>query len=260
VVNCNVCGSDTRAVFNHEVLGKYTCTYYYCDACGFLQTEEPYWLDEAYSSAIATADTGIIQRNLNLSKLLSCLLFFQFDRHGKYLDMAGGYGILTRLMRDVGFDFYWSDKYCENIFAKGFESIEKESFTALTAFEVLEHVPNPVSFISDAMEMAKTRTLIFSTELFAGLPPAPDSWWYYAFQTGQHISFYQRRTLQIIAEKLNLECYSNGSFHLLTDKKINSTAYRLLTHRRIGIVLSFLPKILSESKTMKDHLNIMGRH
>ena len=31
--------------------------------CDFLQTEEPFWLKEAYESAIGITDTGIIKRN-----------------------------------------------------------------------------------------------------------------------------------------------------------------------------------------------------
>ncbi len=38
-----------------------------------------------------------------------------------FLDYAGGYGVFTRLMRDIGFDFYWHDPYTQNLFANGFE-------------------------------------------------------------------------------------------------------------------------------------------
>jgi hypothetical protein len=43
--------------------------------------------------------------------------------------------------------------------------------------------------------------LIFSTLTFHGAPPSRD-WWYYAFESGQHISFYQKRTLARLAERL----------------------------------------------------------
>lgn len=256
-MHCKICNASIKHAFDAHLLGKYHVDYFYCASCGFLQTEEPYWLGEAYSSAIATADTGLVQRNLYLSKILSVLLFFMFDRDGKYLDVAGGYGMLTRLMRDAGFDFYWTDKYCENLLARGFEAAEGSTFTAVTAFEVLEHVPDPLVFISETMSQAKSRTMIFSTELFEGAPPKPESWWYYALETGQHISFYQRRTLQVIAEKLGLNCCSNGSIHLLTDKKINSARFRMLTNPRNFRLLSLGPKHFMASKTMSDHLDVL---
>jgi Nif-specific regulatory protein len=43
---------------------------------------------------------------------------------GTVVDCAGGYGILVRLLRDYGVNALWSDPYCENVLAKGFESRE----------------------------------------------------------------------------------------------------------------------------------------
>lgn len=258
-MNCRICSGRMRQAFSHPVLEKHECSYFYCNDCGFLQTEEPYWLDEAYATAIAASDTGLVQRNLALSKKVAALLFFLFDPNGKFLDVAGGYGLLTRLMRDTGFDFYWSDKYCENMLAHGFEASFDTAYTAVTAFEVLEHLTDPVAFITDTMERARTRSLLFSTELFEGQPPRPESWWYYMFSTGQHVSFYQRRTLHTIASKLGLRFYSRRSIHLLTDKKVSARAYSLLSCSKVSGLISLFISRLRVSKTMSDHLNLV-RH
>jgi len=101
------------------ILNKYDVAYYICPNCGFIQTENPYWLEESYSKAIATADTGIMSRNLQNAPDL--LFFMRFINGANFLDFGGGHGILTRIMRDYGYNFYHYDKYAENLFANGFE-------------------------------------------------------------------------------------------------------------------------------------------
>jgi 2-polyprenyl-3-methyl-5-hydroxy-6-metoxy-1,4-benzoquinol methylase len=251
---CPVCGNKRNSIFKSQILNKYDISYFYCDLCGFLQTEEPYWLEEAYSSAISDTDTGLVARNISISKKLACILFMFFDKEGKYLDVAGGYGMLTRLMRDIGFDFYWSDLYCKNILAKGFEisNIDKP-FSAITAFEVLEHVYDPIEFIQTSLNDAQSSTIIFSTELFQGYPPTPQSWFYYAFESGQHISFYQAQTLKFIAKKLSLYYYSYNGIHILTTKKINKQIIlNIVTSRWSNLFVNYINRKM-DCKTLVDH-------
>ncbi|MEJ2506837.1 MAG: hypothetical protein P8Y81_11315 [Ignavibacteriaceae bacterium] len=70
-VTCKICSSESKYVFSATVLQKYDVKYFHCPECGFLQTEEPYWLDEAYSSAIGAEDTGLIALNILLIRLKS---------------------------------------------------------------------------------------------------------------------------------------------------------------------------------------------
>lgn len=258
-MDCRICGEVTREVFSHVVLNKYHSAYLYCDTCGFLQTQEPYWLDEAYSDAIADADTGLVQRNIALSRSIAPILYLLSGSQGRYLDLAGGYGMLTRMMRDIGFDFYWSDKYCANLLARGFAAQQRARFDVVTAFEVFEHLVDPVAFVSDGLNHSGARTMIFSTQLFAGEPPAPDSWWYYAFATGQHISFYQRRTLDVLAEKNGLRCYSNGSIHIFTDKTPNRWLKVIFNHSALLRLMSLVVRRRLVSKTMTDHQDMLVR-
>ena len=254
---CNICSGDSLHAFRTTVLQEHDVDFFQCVDCGYLRTPEPHWLDQAYSDAVAVADTGVVQRNTGLSHIGASLLYFMFPRNGKFLDHAGGYGIFVRMMRDIGFDFYWADKYCRNLLARGFEFHPGESYTAVTAFEVLEHVSDPTAFIQEALTAAKSNSIIFTTELFNGKPPEPGQWWYYAFETGQHISFYEHRTLEAIAERLGKYLYSNGSVHMITDKKMNSLLFRILTSRPTARVLRIFASIRMSSLTMSDHLKLI---
>jgi hypothetical protein len=226
-----------------------------------LQTEDPYWLEEAYRSAIADADTGLVSRNLDIARKLSSLLYYCFDPRAHYVEFAGGYGLLTRLMRDRGFDFRWHDPYCKNIFARGFEwdPLEgKISSRAVTAFEVIEHVSNPVTFISDALARARSSTVIFSTLLYEGEPPLPEKWWYYSLASGQHISFFRRQTLLALSEKLGLRLHSNGWFHVMTRERMNEVMFRFCTSRLARFSDAYV-RFRLPSKILDDHQQIADR-
>ena len=251
---CPICQLDRDNIFKAKLLQKYEVDYFYCKNCGFLQTEQPYWLEEAYHSAIASTDTGLVGRNVAISKKLACILYYVFEKDSQYLDVAGGYGLLTRLMRDVGFDFYWSDLYCQNIMARGFEASKaNNSFSAVTAFEVLEHTYDPIDFISNSISEMECKTFIFSTQLFNGIPPAPSNWWYYAHETGQHISFFQHKTLAFIADKMSLKLYSSGSngLHILTQKPINDRLFSFLSGRFSKFIYEYVKRQMS-SKLFTD--------
>lgn len=246
-----------KPVFQKTILQKYNVTYFQCEESGFLTTESPYWLNEAYQSAIACTDTGLVQRNLSNSRWLSVAIKLLLSPKGKYLDIAGGYGLLARLMRDEGFDFYTIDKYCTNIFAPLFEPDKTFSANALCAFEVLEHIENPVSFISENFSHYNCETLFFSTLTFPNGTLPPEDWWYFSCDTGQHISFYQKKTLQMIADSLSLNyyCFSTG-LHLITNKQINVFKKNILSQKKLTTLLYFLFFLFysPESKIWKDHL------
>jgi hypothetical protein len=239
------------------VLSRYEVSYLYCSQCGLLQTEEPHWLDEAYSDAIALSDTGLLTRNIAVAMRLTALLTFGFPRHVRCVDAGGGYGVLTRLMRDIGFDFYWTDPFCANLFAKGFEADRAGgSFPVITAFEVMEHLHDPIAFIREALTKYDGTAFAFSTQLFEGSPPSLD-WPYYSFETGQHISFYQRRTLRHIADALGMRLFSSGNFHLITAHDVNPALFGV-SGSRMAFGLFPLLKLLRRSQTWPDRQRAMA--
>jgi hypothetical protein len=219
-----ITGGQTKELFKAKVLGKYDVQYYQCVETGFIQTEEPFWLDEAYSSAIASLDLGLVMRNQNLCLQTKSIIEKNFNPDLKFLDFAGGYGLFTRMMRDKGLDFYHTDKYCDNLFAKYFDIDSEQSvskFELTTAFEVFEHLSNPIEEINNILKFSDN--LLFSTEILPvkTLVSAED-WWYFVPEIGQHISFYTIESLKYIARLHNFNFYSNGvNLHLFTKLNLN---------------------------------------
>ena len=130
--------------------------------------------------------------------------------------MPGGYGLLTRLMRDMGFDFYWLDPFAENFLARGFEYGDSQRKpNVVTAFEVFEHLFDPLQEIEKIVKLSPN--ILFSTELLPIPTPKPLQWWYYGLEHGQHVSFYRKETLTRIAAKFGLRFYSSGFINLFSD-------------------------------------------
>lgn len=259
-MKCPICADELREAFRAPILGKYEAVYRQCPACGFLGIRDPHWLDEAYAEAIAITDTGLVSRNLSLSRRLVSFLYLCLHERGRgrYLDYAGGYGLLTRLMRDIGVGFYWLDRYTPNLLAKGFEYTEHVGpCRAVTAFEVLEHVVDPVGFIHEALETGGADTLVFSTELFRDPPPPPEDWFYYSPETGQHISFFQHRTLERLAQRTDLHFSTEDGIHVFSRHRIPRALLRFALGRRTHVIGSALASVALRSRTLDDHNDLV---
>lgn len=232
----------------------------YCPGCGLLQLADPDWLHEAYDSAIAVADTGLVARNLHFSQMLTPLLFHLFGEGTRCLDMAGGTGLLVRLMRDAGFDFYWHDPYCANVHARGFEGATGGvDYGVVTAFEVIEHLPDPVGFFRQIIDDTGAEAVFFSTQLYEGAPPPAQEWWYYAFDTGQHISFFQQNTLDRIAKILGMRYCSVEQIQVFCQERHEAPVRAFADSSLARRIARFKAKKSLRSKTMPDHLQFMGR-
>ena len=119
---CRVCQQPSDSLWTGTLIG-HSVDYFECPSCGYVQTEAPYWLEQAYSSAINDSDTGIMKRNLYNRRVILGALHLLGETSSAVLDYAGGYGILVRLLRDDGVDAFWYDKFCQNLLQQGFYKI-----------------------------------------------------------------------------------------------------------------------------------------
>ncbi len=258
MVACRICASPAERAFEALILRRHRVAYHHCPACGFLQTDEPHWLAEAYAESINVQDTGLVARNLRLAEEVAPVLYCFFDRRGKYVDWAGGYGLFTRLMRDVGFDFRSYDPHTPNLLARGFEAGPDEAGVELvTSFESFEHFRRPLEELERIL--AISRSVLFSTETLPTPTPAPEAWWYYGLEHGQHVSFYEPRTLEHLARRFGLRLHPlGGPLHLMSERRIEPW--------RLGLVKKLRRRWLSpwvrrhmRSRTVEDHDRLARR-
>jgi hypothetical protein len=233
---CKICRTPSVFFGQTEVLKKYKVRYFRCEQCGFIQTEQPYWLEEAYSSAIARQDVGIMQRNLINCEITSAVLNLLYPRVSRAVDFGAGHGILVRLMRDRGFNFFWSDLHAQNDYARGFECPEGTIFDFLTAFEVLEHLVDPISDLSRLMSLADD--VFVSTCTVPQPAPGLSQWWYFIPTSGQHVSFYTIESLRLLAARFGRILLSAGPYHLFSKTPKNGLAFRMATNFRVARIVN----------------------
>lgn len=201
-------------------------------------TESPFWLEEAYNNEISSLDVGKIERSLNNRALTQRLIrnIVVNKDQSQFLDFGGGEGIFVRMMRDLGYNFMIYDPLSEKEYAKFFEVKSFEDslrFDLITAFEVFEHLKNPMDELRKLLET--TDSILISTELIPKDVDKIQDWWYLVPESGQHISFYSEKTFHYISKELGLYYYQFGSsYHLLTKKKFRQNPFRV----------SFMDKVL----------------
>lgn len=248
-IACRVCGQPSAFVFEGPLL-RHRVRYHECAACGYVQTEAPYWLDEAYKEAINRSDTGILRRNERNARLVIRVLAMLGALRGTVIDCAGGYGLLVRMLRDRGVDARWADRYCDNLVARGFEARDGERADLVTAFEAMEHFVQPVDEL--AALLARTDHVLVSTDLIADPAPRPEQWWYYAPEHGQHIGFYRPRTLEWIARRLQCRVLSDGrALHLFTRRSV--APWRWTLARRSSRLAPLIARLWLKSRVWPDH-------
>ncbi len=216
-------------LFCQRVLYKHDVRYLRCPTCDLIQSEHPWWLCEAYSSAISSFDTGAIARNLRCADL-TCVVaaLLGLTPKSQCLDVGGGHGVFVRMMRDRGLNFSLRDKYAQNLFARGFEGDSTDRSDLVTSFEVFEHFAD-VSGELERLFAPRPDFILVSTILHRG---HREGWWYYGPDTGQHIAFYSRQTMQFIARRFGYACLAGAAFTLFLRDGIAMRAGRAALLRK----------------------------
>ena len=248
---CRLCSGGLTNIFSQKVLGKYDVLYYKCENCHSLQTETPYWLHEAYTTNnLSFTDTGAAQRNLH--NLAACYIISKILKVKNVIDIGGGDGLLCRLLRDYKINCYVKDKYATPTYGQGFTEQNFDIPDLIVGFEVLEHYSNPISDLENLFSY-RPRALLLSTAIFTN---ENQEWWYLVPESGQHVFFYSKKAIELIAAKYKYDLVMSGGFILLVKRSsmLTRIASQILLNSRIVRLLKSIIVFLPTPGVWQDHL------
>jgi hypothetical protein len=236
------------------VLNKYAVKYFKCEKCKSLQTEKPYWLEEAYLLNLSKYDTGAAQRVIN--NFTKTYIICRTLNLKNIEDLGGGDGLFCRLLRDHNFNCYSKDKYAKATYAQEFQVPTFDLPDLVTAFEVVEHFSNPNMELDELFKL-NSRVVLLSTGIYKD---HGEDWWYLNPESGQHIFMYSQEAMKLIGSKYDYNFYLLGGLILFCKKtlwtSLKVSLIKILLKRPLYVVLKGFIFMLPASGSWKDHLRL----
>ena len=233
---CRICRSLGEQLFELQVLGKYQAEYWQCTNCRFIYIVDPFWLEESFASELNDLDIGSVDRCIVMADFVEVLIRSLKSPKSRFLDWGGGYGLLSRIMRDRGLDFVSHDIYTRALFVESSSISNSEIFEVVTMSEVALHLTDPVPVFKKIME--STNTLVFTAVIAPEV--VPNDWWYLMPDTGQHVAIYHEESLQALAEQLGVQVTSDGRFfHVLHRKSLGVKSRLIIKSRPLAFAFAW---------------------
>ena len=229
--NCPICTTPSNGLFHVLVQGEKKVELNSCPNCEFAFYPDQNWISHSFSDELNALDVGATDRTIIAADYLSVVLKSLKLANGRFLDYGGGYGLLSRIMRDRGFNFENHDPFTKQIFpTSGLTSSNplEQKYDAVTLIEVALHFEDPLQEFKKLLELSDN--VLFTAVLTD--KKLDSDWWYLSPETGQHIALFSRKTLEEIADKLGVHVTSDGKFFHVFHRKELTQITRMLTKKQ----------------------------
>jgi 2-polyprenyl-6-hydroxyphenyl methylase/3-demethylubiquinone-9 3-methyltransferase len=230
----NISGNDYFAGARQFPDSGIKIPYYACGSCGYLFTNamdnwsHDDFKNHVYNDAYIKTDPPFTYDRPKGNADLLERLFGGARSVLTLLDYGGGNGLLAKMLKGKGFCAKSYDPFHDN------PNIQKgRRYHVVTAFEVVEHVPDQKALFADMLTYIGDTGVLFFSTLLQNDDFAHDGmdWWYICPRNG-HVGFHTRQSLKILAERfgykyvhltdeLHMMCKQVPGYakHLLDDKE-----------------------------------------
>jgi len=193
-----------------------------CRACSFIFTDQfddlapEQWAEWVYNDEYDAVDPDY-RHNRPRANARLIERFLLGRKHSTVgLDFGGGSGLTAELLARRGWQFDCYDPFGKTRLTPS----RLQRYNVATAFEVFEHLTDPVTELASLLERMTNGALVIllGTGLSDGNVSVDTrlSWWYAAPRNG-HISLFSRKSLASLAKRFALRHSSAlGGLHLLT--------------------------------------------
>lgn len=210
---CKICSGATREI-RHKTFG----IYHICDFCGFIFKDKEDHVSAQAQLTIYDSHHNSIQDPVYVEYFNHFLseAVFPFINDGKNgLDFGSGPSpVLAQLL--AGTYGYSMDIY--DLFYSPQKSYLRKTYDLITVTEVVEHLENPLTYLSLFREHLNEDGILSMMTQFHHNNDDDFLNWHY-IRDRSHISFFCEKTFDVIAEKLKMKIIFTDHKRFVTLKK-----------------------------------------